>query len=170
MGVGMKKGSSLNVQHHQRFAHKSETSPKPKQPTHLGLERCSSSPASMLNHDPSSPYGKEETYTKMEILGEGSYATVYRGQSRRTGQIVALKEISLNPEEGAPFTAIREASLLRTLRHANVVTLHDIIHTKTLLTFVFEYMVTDLGMYMDWYGNNEGINCDNCLLFTFQLL
>jgi len=118
---------------------------------------------------PSSPFGKEATYSKMGILGEGSYATVYRGQSRRTGQIVALKEISLKEEEGCPFTAIREASLLKILRHANVVTLHDIIHTRTSLTFVFEYMETDLGMYMDCYSWN-GINQSNCLLFTFQLL
>jgi len=138
---------------------------------HKSLERCSSSPAKMVGSHPSSPFGKEATYDKMEILGEGSYATVYRGQSRRTGQIVALKEISLKEEEGCPFTAIREASLLKVLRHANVVTLHDIVHTKTSLTFVFEYMTTDLGMYMDWYGlPGEGINQSNCLLFTFQLL
>lgn len=56
--------------------------------------------------------------------------------------MVALKEIRLQEEEGAPFTAIREASLLRDLRHANVVTLHDIVHTKTSLTFVFEYVVS----------------------------
>ncbi|RCN43148.1 hypothetical protein ANCCAN_10886 [Ancylostoma caninum] len=45
-------------------------------------------------------------------------------------------EIRLEQEEGAPCTAIREVSLLRNLRHANVVTLHDIIHTDRLLTLV----------------------------------
>ena len=64
--------------------------------------------------------------------------------SSLTQQVVALKEIRLQEEEGAPFTAIREASLLRDLRHANVVTLHDIVHTKTSLTFVFEYVVSVL--------------------------
>ena len=57
--------------------------------------------------------------------------------------MVALKEIRLQVEEGTPFTAIREASLLRGLRHANIVTLHDIIHTKDSLTFVFEYVVSE---------------------------
>jgi hypothetical protein len=33
------------------------------------------------------------------------------------------------------------ASLLKGLKHANIVTLHDIIHTKDTLTFVFEYVV-----------------------------
>jgi len=55
--------------------------------------------------------------------------------------VVALKEIRLQEEEGAPFTAIREASLLKELKHNNIVTLHDIIHTRSSLTFVFEYVV-----------------------------
>jgi len=34
--------------------------------------------------------------------------------------LVALKEIRLEHEEGAPCTAIREVSLLKELRHANI--------------------------------------------------
>lgn len=59
-----------------------------------------------------------------------------------TNQVVALKEIRLQEEEGAPFTAIREASLLKDLKHSNIVTLHDIVHTRHTLTFVFEYVVS----------------------------
>lgn len=36
------------------------------------------------------------------------------------------------------------ASLLKGLKHANIVTLHDIIHTKDTLTFVFEYVVSKI--------------------------
>ena len=39
-----------------------------------------------------------------------------------------------------------EASLLKGLKHANIVTLHDIIHTSTNLTFVFEYVVSVEGV------------------------
>jgi serine/threonine protein kinase len=46
----------------------------------------------------------------------------------------------LEHEEGAPCTAIREVSLLRSLKHANVVTLHDIIYTDRVLTLVFEFV------------------------------
>ena len=80
----------------------------------------------------------------MEELGEGSYATVYRGFSHVMGCVVALKEIRLNSEEGTPFTAIREASLLKGLKHSNIVTLHDIIHVPGNLTFVFEYVVSEV--------------------------
>uniref|UniRef100_A0A663LY58 Cyclin dependent kinase 15 n=1 Tax=Athene cunicularia TaxID=194338 RepID=A0A663LY58_ATHCN len=62
--------------------------------------------------------------------------------------LVALKVIRMQAEEGVPFRAIWEASLLKRLKHANIVLLHDIIQTKETLTFVFEYMHTDLAQYM----------------------
>ncbi|VDM03410.1 unnamed protein product [Schistocephalus solidus] len=76
-------------------------------------------------------------------MGRGTYATVYKGRSLLTENLVALKEIRLEHEEGAPCTAIREVSLLRDLRHANIVTLHDIIHTEKCLTLVFEYLTRE---------------------------
>ena len=66
-----------------------------------------------------------------------------------TGQLVALKEIRLEHEEGAPCTAIREISLLKDLKHANIVALHDIIHTHNSLTLIFEFVERDLKQYMD---------------------
>lgn len=51
---------------------------------------------------------------------QGTYATVYKGRSRLTDNLVALKEIRLEHEEGAPCTAIREVSLLKELKHANI--------------------------------------------------
>ena len=68
-------------------------------------------------------FGKLETYVKLDKLGEGTYATVFKGRSKLTENLVALKEIRLEHEEGAPCTAIREVSLLKDLKHANIVTL-----------------------------------------------
>lgn len=65
-------------------------------------------------------FGRSETYVKLDKLGEGTYATVFKGRSRLTESLVALKEIRLEHEEGAPCTAIREVSLLKELRHANI--------------------------------------------------
>ncbi|KHJ42311.1 hypothetical protein D918_07650 [Trichuris suis] len=113
-------------------------------------------------------FGKLESYQKLEKLGEGTYATVYKGRSRLTDALVALKEIRLEQEEGAPCTAIREVSLLRELRHANVVTLHDIIYTDKTLTLVFEYLDSDLKQYMDACGNLLSMN--NIKIFAFQIL
>ncbi|XP_072343949.1 cyclin-dependent kinase 16-like isoform X3 [Scyliorhinus torazame] len=113
-------------------------------------------------------FGKLETYVKLDKLGEGTYATVYRGRSKLTDNLVALKEIRLEHEEGAPCTAIREVSLLKDLKHANIVTLHDIIHTEKSLTLVFEYLDKDLKQYLEDCGNI--INIHNVKLFLFQLL
>ncbi|XP_012891361.1 PREDICTED: cyclin-dependent kinase 15 isoform X2 [Dipodomys ordii] len=114
------------------------------------------------------PFGAASSYLNLEKLGEGSYATVYKGISRINGQLVALKVISMNAEEGVPFTAIREASLLKGLKHANIILLHDIVHTKETLTFVFEYMHTDLAQYMSQHPG--GLHPHNVRLFMFQLL
>lgn len=38
---------------------------------------------------------------------------IFQGRSRTTNEIVALKEIHLDPEEGTPSTAIREISLMK---------------------------------------------------------
>ncbi|KAJ6666705.1 hypothetical protein lerEdw1_020429 [Lerista edwardsae] len=110
--------------------------------------------------EPTSPkFGKADSYEKLEKLGEGSYATVYKGKSKVNGKLVALKVIRLQEEEGTPFTAIREASLLKGLKHANIVLLHDIIHTKETLTLVFEFVHTDLCQYMDKHPG--GLHPDN---------
>ncbi|MEE6492192.1 hypothetical protein FKM82_016513 [Ascaphus truei] len=98
-------------------------------------------------------FGKLETYIKLDKLGEGTYATVFKGRSKLTDNLVALKEIRLEHEEGAPCTAIREVSLLKDLKHSNIVTLHDIIHTEYSLTLVFEYLDSDLKQYLDNCGN-----------------
>ncbi|OWK52984.1 Cyclin-dependent kinase 18 [Lonchura striata] len=100
-------------------------------------------------------FGKLETYIKLDKLGEGTYATVFKGRSKLTENLVALKEIRLEHEEGAPCTAIREVSLLKNLKHANIVTLHDIIHTERCLTLVFEYLV-GLGASLGPGGDEEG--------------
>jgi len=63
-----------------------------------------------------------DKYQKLEKLGEGTYGIVYRAQNLDTGEHVAIKKIRLEKEDdGVPSTAIREISLLKNLRHPNVV-------------------------------------------------
>uniref|UniRef100_A0A8D0AS01 cyclin-dependent kinase n=1 Tax=Sander lucioperca TaxID=283035 RepID=A0A8D0AS01_SANLU len=104
----------------------------------------------------------------LAICLSGTYATVFKGRSKLTENLVALKEIRLEHEEGAPCTAIREVSLLKNLKHANIVTLHDIIHTERCLTLVFEYLDSDLKQYLDNCGNLMSMH--NVKIFMFQLL
>ncbi|XP_076458434.1 cyclin-dependent kinase 14-like [Babylonia areolata] len=149
-----------------RHPHPTERAQRPKSEGHAYSKHFFSKRTSSFGG--SSPFGRADSYHKLEQLGEGSYATVFKGYSSLTNQIIALKEIRLQEEEGAPFTAIREASLLKGLRHANIVTLHDIIHTKETLTFVFEYVHTDLSQYLERHPG--GLHPFNVKLFLFQLL
>ena len=61
-------------------------------------------------------------YEKIEKIGEGTYGVVYKARNKITGKLVALKKIRLDSEEeGVPSTAIREISLLKELKHPNIV-------------------------------------------------
>ncbi|KAJ2702286.1 cyclin-dependent kinase 5 [Coemansia sp. IMI 209128] len=96
-----------------------------------------------------------EKYQKIEKLGEGTYGIVYKAQNRETNEVVALKRIRLdNEEEGVPCTAIREISLLKELKHPNIVGLFDVLHTEKKLTLVFEFMDSDLKKFADAYGGD----------------
>lgn len=48
------------------------------------------------------------------FVSQGTYATVFKGRSKLTENLVALKEIRLEHEEGAPCTAIREGTFTST--------------------------------------------------------
>ena len=63
-----------------------------------------------------------EDYVKLEKIGEGTYGVVYKARNKKTGRFAALKKIRLeSEEEGVPSTAIREISILKELRHPNIV-------------------------------------------------
>jgi len=110
-----------------------------------------------------------EKYQKIDKLGEGTYGVVYKAQNIETGQIVALKRIRLESEdEGVPCTAIREISLLKELKHPNIVRLHDVLHTEKKLTLVFEYLDQDLKKYMD--AHRGEMDPQTIRSFLFQLL
>lgn len=109
-------------------------------------------------------------FQQLDKLGEGTYATVYKGRNRETGQLVALKEINLDSEEGTPSTAIREISLMKELKHENIVTLYDVIHTENKLNLVFEFMDKDLKKYMEVNGVKGALDLGQVKAFMFQLL
>lgn len=63
-----------------------------------------------------------DVFQKVEKIGEGTYGVVYKARNKVTGQLVALKKIRLDLEaEGVPSTAVREISLLKELKHPNII-------------------------------------------------
>ncbi|CAB0038924.1 unnamed protein product [Trichogramma brassicae] len=97
-----------------------------------------------------------ENFIRIEKIGEGTYGVVYKGKHKKTGEIVAMKKIRLESEdEGVPSTAIREISLLKELKHPNIVSLMDVLMEESKLYLIFEYLTMDLKKYMDQLGNGK---------------
>ncbi|XP_030900721.2 cyclin-dependent kinase 3 isoform X2 [Melopsittacus undulatus] len=112
----------------------------------------------------------QEVFQKLEKIGEGTYGVVYKARNKRTGQLVALKKIRLDSDsEGVPSTAIREISLLKELKHPNIVRLLDVIHSQKKLYLVFEYLNQDLKKYMD-SSQTRGLPLSLVKNYVFQLL
>lgn len=63
-----------------------------------------------------------DNYIKLKKIGEGTYGTVYLAERKTDGKKVALKKIRYDSQdEGVPSTSIREISILKRLRHPNIV-------------------------------------------------
>ncbi|KAG0051433.1 Cyclin-dependent kinase 3 [Gryganskiella cystojenkinii] len=114
-----------------------------------------------------------DRFQRMEKIGEGTYGVVYKATEKSTERVVALKKIRLeNEDEGVPSTAIREISLLKELRHDHVVELIDIIHEKSKLYLVFEYLTSDLRKYMESNPatTGRGLPHDQVQAYLYQLI
>lgn len=90
----------------------------------------------------------------MSKLGEGTFGEVHKAESRRTGQLVAMKKILMHQEkDGFPVTALREIKLLKMLLHPNVLKLEEMAveknreavgRKKAVVYMVTPYMDHDL--------------------------
>ncbi|KAH8249793.1 hypothetical protein KR032_012379 [Drosophila birchii] len=111
-----------------------------------------------------------EDFEKIEKIGEGTYGVVYKGRNRLTGQIVAMKKIRLeSDEEGVPSTAIREISLLRELKHENIVCLEDVLMEENRIYLIFEFLSMDLKKYMDSLPADKYMESDLVRSYLYQI-
>ena len=57
-----------------------------------------------------------------EIIGEGAFGKVYKGLNARTGETVAIKQLSLAGVNAEKLETLqKEVNLLKKLRHPNIV-------------------------------------------------
>ncbi|XP_059621424.1 cyclin-dependent kinase 7 [Phlebotomus argentipes] len=91
---------------------------------------------------------RQNKYEKLDFLGEGQFATVYKARDVDTDRIVAVKKIKIGSREeaqdGINRTALREIKLLLELHHENVIGLLDVFGHKSNVSLVFDFMDTDL--------------------------
>lgn len=63
-------------------------------------------------------------FKMIEKIGEGTYGVVFKARNLKTKKLVAMKKVRLGAEdEGIPATTIREISVLKELKHPNIVSL-----------------------------------------------
>lgn len=104
---------------------------------------------------------KSKRYEKIDFLGEGQFATVYKAKDIFNNEkIVAVKKIKLGSRQeaadGINRTALREIKLLQELSHPNLIGLLDSFGQRSNISLVFDFMDTDL----------EVLIKDNSVVFT----
>ena len=65
-------------------------------------------------------------YQILDLIGEGGQGAVYRAQDPASGQIVAVKVLSASISDGEFLERFqREASILATISHPNIIQVFD---------------------------------------------
>ncbi|XP_078150544.1 CBL-interacting protein kinase 16-like [Carex rostrata] len=78
-----------------------------------------------------------------KLLGMGTFAKVHHGRDLRTGESVAIKIINkeqVKHNHGMMEQIQREISIMRMVRHPNIVELKEVMATKSRIFFVMEYV------------------------------
>jgi cell division cycle 2-like len=103
-----------------------------------------------------------DCYERLNFIDEGTYGRVFRARDNETGDVYALKQIKLEGErEGFPVTALREVSVLLSLRHDNIVHVREVVVGLTMnkIYMVMEYAEHDvrsvLGRMKHPYSQSE---------------
>ena len=82
-----------------------------------------------------------EQYTRIKILGEGSFGKAFLVQGKNSGDKAVVKEININHmSEEEKRDALREAKIMQSLQHPNIIHFREVYKTKTgNLCLVMDY-------------------------------
>ncbi|QCE01055.1 hypothetical protein DEO72_LG7g2347 [Vigna unguiculata] len=82
-----------------------------------------------------------QKYELGRLLGKGTFGKVYYGRCTRTNQSVAIKVIDKNKviKAGQVDHIKREISIMRLVKHPNVIELFEVMATKSKIYIVMEY-------------------------------
>ncbi|MQM02290.1 hypothetical protein Taro_035056 [Colocasia esculenta] len=83
-----------------------------------------------------------QRYELGRLLGQGTFAKVYHARNLKTSQSVAIKVIDKEKvlKVGLMDQIKREISVMRLVRHPNIVQLYEVMATKGKIYFVMEYV------------------------------
>ncbi|KAK7281060.1 hypothetical protein RIF29_08720 [Crotalaria pallida] len=82
-----------------------------------------------------------QKYEFGRLLGQGNFAKVYHARDLRNGDNVAIKVIDKEKvlKVGLVDQTKREISIMRLVKHPNVLQLYEVLATKTKIYFIIEY-------------------------------
>lgn len=82
-----------------------------------------------------------QKYEFGRLLGQGNFAKVYHARDLRNGDNVAIKVIDKEKvlKVGLVDQTKREISVMRMVKHPNVLRLYEVLATKTKIYFIIEY-------------------------------
>ncbi|KAL0928912.1 hypothetical protein M5K25_000844 [Dendrobium thyrsiflorum] len=83
-----------------------------------------------------------QKYELGRLLGQGTFAKVYHARNIRTSQSVAIKMIDKEKvfKVGLRDQIKREISVMRLVKHPNIVQLYEVMASKSKIYFVLEYV------------------------------
>merc|ERR1711915_995843 len=81
-------------------------------------------------------------YELGKLLGQGTFAKVYHARNTKTGESVAIKVMDKEKilKVGMMDQIKREISVMRLVRHPNIVRLYEVMASKSKIYFVMEYV------------------------------
>ncbi len=109
---------------------------------------------------------KRSKYRLLGLVGQGQFGRVYCAIHRKTGRLVALKE--LDKQRFSTHNFLRELRFLLSLQHVNIVTCHALEHTPTGRYLVMDYC--EGGTLRNLMEEDVRLNPVQCLKLVIDLL
>eukprot|EP00745_Piridium_sociabile_P044900 TRINITY_DN95630_c1_g1_i1.p1 TRINITY_DN95630_c1_g1~~TRINITY_DN95630_c1_g1_i1.p1 ORF type:complete len:419 (-),score=35.87 TRINITY_DN95630_c1_g1_i1:241-1497(-) len=109
-------------------------------------------------------------YETIKLVGEGAYGIVMKGMNRNTNEIVAIKKFKMEKKSDSSSTlkvTEREVSLLKTLKHDNIVELKDSFLKRGRQYLVFEYLEKNLLEVLE--SSRSGLDSETLRWCMYQI-
>lgn len=75
-----------------------------------------------------------DEYERVSYISQGTYGVVFRARCKITNKIYAIKQVKLGPDAnkvGFPISALREANILLSLSHKNIIRVTEMVVGST---------------------------------------
>jgi len=109
-------------------------------------------------------------YEIFEMVGKGSFATVWVGRNRITNCPVAVKQFTKNEINSNEVLATmhREISIMRMLNHPLIVDLYEVVETEDNIFMILEYVENDT--LLEYVNMSSPIGENKARMFFAQII